>query len=165
MPTPPSSGTSGSVKRYADQKVQKTWKKRRVEKVINLSSIQKKEGDGSSENMEDDEVHSPPALKLFQQVAELARKAVQNVAGENKEQLQKEDEVVEEEIVQDEVVTQMGDDEIPQENYMAAVITEEDRQKIDSAGDASFQKEVENVVEKEHQKVDTPKNVEENPLD
>jgi len=84
MPTPPSSGTSGSVKRYADQKVQKTWKKRRVEKVINLSSIQKKEGDGSSENMEDDEAHSPPALKLFQQVAELARKAVHNVAGENK---------------------------------------------------------------------------------
>ena len=116
MPTPPSSGTSGSVKRYADQKVQKTWKKRRVEKVINLSSIQKKEGDGSSENMEDDEAHSPPALKLFQQVAKLARKAVQNVVGENKKkkQLQKEVEIVEEEIVQDEVVTQMEDYEIPQ---------------------------------------------------
>jgi len=67
--------------------------------------------------------------------------------------------------VQDEVVTQMEDDEIPQENYMAAVITEEDSQKIDSVGDASLQKEVENVVEKEHQKVDTPQNVEENPFD
>jgi len=37
--------------------------------------------------MEDDEAHSPPALELFQQVAELARKAVQNVAGKNEEQL------------------------------------------------------------------------------
>ena len=59
----------------------------------------------------------------------------------------------------------MEDDEIPQENYMATVITEEDSRKIDSVGDGSLQKEVENVVEKEHQKVDTPKNVEENPLD
>jgi len=67
--------------------------------------------------------------------------------------------------VQDEVVTQMEDDEIPQENYMATVITEEDSRKIDSVGDASLQKEVENVVEKEHQKVDTPQNVEENPFD
>jgi len=33
------------------------------------------------------------------------------------------------------------------ENYMAALITEEDSQKIDSAGDASLQKEVENVEE------------------
>ena len=60
--------------------------------------------------MEDDEAHSPPALELFKQVVKLARKVVQNVAGENEEQLQKEDEVVEEEIVQDEVVTQMEDD-------------------------------------------------------
>jgi len=88
--------------------------------------------------MEDDEAHSSPALELFQQVVELARKAVQNVAGENEEQLQKEDGVVEEEIVQDEVVTQMEDDEIPQKAHMVAAITEEDSQKIDSAGDASL---------------------------
>jgi len=30
MPTPPTSGTSGSVKRHADQKVQKPRMKRRV---------------------------------------------------------------------------------------------------------------------------------------
>jgi len=89
MPTPPSSGTSRYVKRHADQKVQKTWKKRRVEKVIDLSSIQKEKGDGSPENVEDDEAHSPPVMELFQQVAELARKAVQNVDGVNEEQLQK----------------------------------------------------------------------------
>lgn len=41
MPTPPTSETSGSVKRHADQKVKKTRKKIRVEKVRNLSSIQK----------------------------------------------------------------------------------------------------------------------------
>lgn len=85
MPTPPTSETSGFVKRHADQKVQKTRKKRRVEEVGNLSSFQKEEGDGSPKNMEDDEVHSPPALELFQQVYELARKAVQNVADENEE--------------------------------------------------------------------------------
>jgi hypothetical protein len=67
--------------------------------------------------------------------------------------------------MQDEVVTQMEDDEIPQEVHMVVAITEEDGQKIDSAGDASLQKEVENVAEKEHQKVGTPQNVEENPLD
>jgi len=113
--------------------------------------------------MEDDEAHCPPALEFFQQVDELARKAVQNVASENEEQLQKEDEVVEEKIVQDEAVTQMEDDEIPQEAHVVAAITEEDSQKIDTVGDASLQKEVENIAEKEHQKVDTPQNVEENP--
>ena len=111
--------------------------------------------------MEDDEAHSPPTLELFQQVVELARKAVQNVTGENEEQFPKEDEVVEEEIVQDETVTQMEDDDIPQEAHMVAAITEEDSQKIDSAGDASLQKEAENVAEKEHQKVDTPQKAEE----
>jgi len=50
--------------------------------------------------------------------------------------------------VQDEVVTQMEDDEIPQEVHMVSTITEEDGHKIDSASDASFQKEVENVAEK-----------------
>lgn len=49
--------------------------------------------------------------------------------------------------------------------HMVVAITEEDSQKIDSAGDASLQKEVENVAEKEHQKVDTPQKAEENPLD
>jgi len=33
---------------------------------------------------------------------------------------------------------------------MVIAITEEDSQKIDSAADASLQKEVENVAEKEH---------------
>jgi len=56
----------------------------------------------------------------------------------------------------------MEDDEIPQEAHMVAGITEEDSQKIDSVGDVSLQKEEENVAEKEHQKVDTPQNVEEN---
>jgi len=41
--------------------------------------------------------------------------------------------------VQDEVVT-----------HMVVAITKEHSQKIDSAGDASLQKEVENVAEKEH---------------
>jgi len=59
--------------------------------------------------VEDDEAHSPPVMELFQLVAELARKAVQNVDGVNEEQLQKEDEVVEEEIVQDKVVIQIED--------------------------------------------------------
>jgi len=67
--------------------------------------------------------------------------------------------------MQDEVVTQMEDDEIPQEAHMANVITKEESHKIDPSGDASLQKEVENVVEKEHQKADTPQNVEENRLD
>jgi hypothetical protein len=49
--------------------------------------------------MEDNEALSPPALELFQQVAELARKAIQIAAGENEEHLQKEDEVVKEENV------------------------------------------------------------------
>jgi len=154
MPTPPTSETFVSVKRDANQKVYKTRKKRRVEKLRSLSSIHKEEGDGSLQNMEDDEAHSPPALELFQQVVELARKVVQDVAGENEEQLQKEDEVVEEEIVQDQAITQMEYDEIPQ-----------DSQKIDSAGDASLQKEVENVAQKEHQKVNTSQNVKENPHD
>jgi len=142
MPTPLTSETSVSMKRHADKKVQETRKKIRVEKVRNLSSIQKEEGDESPENMEDDEANSPPPLELFQQIAELARKVVQNVAGENEEQLQKEDEVVKEEIVQDEIITQMEDDEIPQEGHMVAIITKE-----------------------EHQKVNTPHNVKENPHD
>jgi len=82
MPTPPTLGISGSVKRHAGQKIQKTRKKRKVEKVRNLSSIQEEEGDESSENMDNDESHSPPSMELFQQVAELARKIVQNVADE-----------------------------------------------------------------------------------
>ena len=48
---------------------------------------------------------------------------------------------------------------------MVVAITKEHSQKIDSASDASLQKEVENVVEKEHLKVDTPWKAEENPLD
>ena len=76
---------------------------------------------------------------LFKEIFTLGKRGV-TVAGENKEQLQKEDEVVKEEIVQDEDITQMEDDEIPQEGRMVAVITEEDSQKIDSVGDASLQK-------------------------
>jgi hypothetical protein len=95
------------------------------------------EGDGSP--MEDNEALSPPSLELFQQVADLARKAVQIVAGENEEHLQKEDEVVKKN-VQDEVVSRIEDDEI-------AVATPV------------------NAAEEEHQTVDTPQNVEENPSD
>jgi len=123
-----------------------------------MSSIQKEEGDGSPGNMDDDEAHSPPAMELFQQVAELARKTVENVAKESEEQLQKENEVVQEENVQDEAVSQMEDEEIPQEAHMAASITKEEAQKVD---DASLQRKDEtavetsmNVTEEEHQKVD-----------
>lgn len=59
----------------------------------------------------------------------------------------------------------MEDDEIPQEAHMVATINEEDSLKIDSVGDVSLQKDVDNVAEKEHHKVDKPHNVEENPLD
>jgi len=163
MPTPPTSETFVSVKRHADQKIHKTRKKRRIEKVRNLSSIQKEQGDGSPENMEDHEAHSPPALKLFQQVAELARKAVQNAADENEEHLKKEDEVVEEEIVQ-----RWGCHSNGWWWDTSSCCTEEDSQKIDSVDYASLQKKDENVAEtaeEEHQKVDTPQNVEENPPD
>ena len=138
MPTPPTSGTSGFVKRHADQKVQKTRKKRKVEKVRNLSSIQKEKEDGSPKDA-DDQAHYPPAMKLFSQVVELARKIVQNVVDE--EQFQKEDEVVQERNVQNEAM-------------MVASVTEDDAQKVK---DASLQKEAENVektCEKLHQKVD-----------
>jgi len=110
MPTPPTSGTSGFVKRHADQKVQKTRKKRKVEKVRNLSSIQKEKEDGSPKDA-DDQAHYPPAMKLFSQVVELARKIVQNVVDE--EQFQKEDEVVQERNVQNEAM-------------MVASVTEDD---------------------------------------
>jgi hypothetical protein len=63
----------------------------------------------------------------------------------------------------------MEDDEIPQEAHMAASITEDDTQK---GGDVSLQKKDEivvetpvNAAEEEHQKVDTPQNIEENPFD
>lgn len=71
--------------------------------------------------------------------------------------------------MQDEAVTQMEDDEIPQEAHMATSIIEDDTQKVN---DISLQKKDEiavatlvNAAEKEHQKVDTPQNVEENPSD
>jgi hypothetical protein len=89
--------------------------------------------------MKDNEALSPPSLDLFQQVADLARKVVQIVAGENEEHLQKEDEVVKKN-VQDEVVSRIEDDEI----VVATPV---------------------NAAEEEHQKVDTPQNVEENPSD
>ena len=65
MPTPPTSGTFGSVKRPSDN-VQKTRKKRKVEKVGNMSP----------ENAEV-KAHSPPGVELFSQVAKLAKEIVQ----------------------------------------------------------------------------------------
>ena len=95
----------------------------------------------------DDEVHSPPTMELFQQVYEIARKTIQNVADEK--QHQKEDEVVQEENVQDEAT-------------MATLVTEYNAHKV---GDASLQEKDKNVAETtEYQKVDEviPQHVEEN---
>ena len=60
------------MKRPSDQNVQKTRKKRKVEKAGNLS---KEEGDKSPESAEV-KAHFPLALELFSQVAKLAKEIV-----------------------------------------------------------------------------------------
>jgi len=84
MPTLMSSEATGSVKRHSDQNVKKSRKKRKLEKVRNLSSIQRQEDNThEKEAADEDMADSPPkkdepaAVDLFQGIAERAIEILQ----------------------------------------------------------------------------------------
>ncbi|AES97256.1 hypothetical protein MTR_5g047870 [Medicago truncatula] len=155
MPTPVSSQTTSSVKRHSVQNVKKPSKKRKLEKVRNLSSIQRQEEENSSEKEESDDemADSPPKdgessdVNLFQDIAENAKEILQqNAEDQNVEESEKEEDVAGQDKMQEEEedVSQETEEEPTQDEPQVAAISEEELQNVDS------------TVAVEVQNVDTP---------
>ncbi|XP_039683064.1 uncharacterized protein [Medicago truncatula] len=148
MPTPVSSQTTSSVKRHSAQNVKKPSKKRKLEKVRNLSSIQRQEEENSPDKEASDEeiADSPPkedeptAVNLFQDIAERAKEILQEDAEvQNVEVSEKEDEVADQEKMQEEVVSHEEEEESTLDASKVDEISEKDLQKVDSTGVADVQ--------------------------
>jgi hypothetical protein len=142
MPTPTASETTGSVKRHSDQKV-KVTKKRKLEKVRNLSSIHRQEeNEASDDDMADSppKEDEPPVVSLFQGVAECAKNILrQHAEDQNVKESLKEDEVAGQREIQDGIVSHEKGEESTQEASKIATNPGEEPQKNDSTIAAAVQ--------------------------
>jgi len=147
MLTHVSSEATGSVKRHSDQNVKKSRKKRKLEKVRNLSSIQRQEDNSPEKEASDDDMaDSPPreeetaTVDLFQGIVERAREILQqNAEVQNVDDSQKKNEAAGQEKMLEEVVSHDKEKEITQDASKVAATSEMELQKVDSASDVVVQ--------------------------